>query len=667
MKGRGRLHVIARCAPRQSARIRANQGARGQDSGEISAASNGIQGPTTVKLVPERGAPFRDALRFRSGPGPRSLHSFDCSRSCPRFVNLRPSCVQREIDRLASAVQEKDFTRAGLVCWFRPPASHAMDTETLSTPAAGAEEHPYTNVYTSTAVRMSLSSRPSSQHSGSDYSSHSTPDASRPSSLSAQKSLVPDDAMFEEVSLNSRPNSYIAKIAPIKTSFTGKENSHPLIVDTPPRSQSPLGSDYSGSPGKGERSPTTPTMPVSPITPYEARMSINSLNSFDLADVDYGYVSQANQDADTNETPRGKIKANNVERADNAWGSSWALPRQRRPTLTRPSPPARQSTLFDMSKDLPLTPTTPTTDTNTKAEDSTSEEHGREDDTHAYEDEQSYDASAPALNVIDTSSVWRTERFSSLGAPTRVPTWPADDELAELDWSTLDRNEEQEKEDKDVPQGAEDESTRFLLARLEQENAKFAADPKASISKRTGRQRSQTRPPSMAHLKKLVAQDAPSIRYSLVSDVEVPVPDEPPAMTELEFWAALVQDYPSTASRLPTLTATKIRAGIPPPLRGVVWTSMSGARDKDLEEAFETLQHEESPYDGIINKDVGRSFPGVELFRDAEGEGQKMLGRVLRCFSLHDKDIGYCQGLGFLVGPLLMNMGEKDAFCVLVR
>lgn len=94
---------------------------------------------------------------------------------------------------------------------------------------------------------------------------------------------------------------------------------------------------------------------------------------------------------------------------------------------------------------------------------------------------------------------------------------------------------------------------------------------------------------------------------------------------------------------------------------------MSGARDKDLGDSFETLQHEESPYEGLINKDVGRSFPGVELFRDPEGEGQKMLGRVLKCFSLHDKDIGYCQGLGFLVGPLLMNMGEKEAFCVLVR
>ncbi len=138
-------------------------------------------------------------------------------------------------------------------------------------------------------------------------------------------------------------------------------------------------------------------------------------------------------------------------------------------------------------------------------------------------------------------------------------------------------------------------------------------------------------------------------------------------MTELEFWAALVKNYRQTAQRLPTLTANKIRAGIPPPLRGVVWVSMAGARERTLEEAFDRLVGESSPYDNIIGKDIGRSFPGVDMFRDPEGEGQKMLGRVLKCFSLYDDKIGYCQGLGFLVGPLLMQMGDREAFCVLVR
>ncbi|KAF2193678.1 RabGAP/TBC [Zopfia rhizophila CBS 207.26] len=197
----------------------------------------------------------------------------------------------------------------------------------------------------------------------------------------------------------------------------------------------------------------------------------------------------------------------------------------------------------------------------------------------------------------------------------------------------------------------------LLLARLEQENNALATDPKSGLKSRA---RSQSRPPSMNQLKRLVKeQDASQVRFSQLPS--------PPPMTELEFWGALVRDYPQTVQRLPTLTLNKIRGGIPAPLRGVVWQSASGARDKLIEDQYDTLCEQSSPYENIINKDLGRSFPGVEMFRDPEGEGQKMLGRVLKCFSLYDHKIGYCQGLGFLVGPLLMQMGDKEAFCVLVR
>jgi hypothetical protein len=94
---------------------------------------------------------------------------------------------------------------------------------------------------------------------------------------------------------------------------------------------------------------------------------------------------------------------------------------------------------------------------------------------------------------------------------------------------------------------------------------------------------------------------------------------------------------------------------------------MCGARDRTLEGMFDRLSGESSPYEGIIGKDLGRSFPGVDMFRDPDGDGQRMLGQVLKCFSLYDTKIGYCQGLAFLVGPLLMHMPDKQAFCVLVR
>ncbi|KAF2706309.1 hypothetical protein K504DRAFT_505261 [Pleomassaria siparia CBS 279.74] len=231
-------------------------------------------------------------------------------------------------------------------------------------------------------------------------------------------------------------------------------------------------------------------------------------------------------------------------------------------------------------------------------------------------------------------------------------------ESAHVDWAELDKAEEQE------PEGTgQDDAMALLLARLEQENNALSANPKANIQKPNGRARSKSRPPSMNQLKRLVVegqgQDGTQMRFSQLPS--------PPPMTELEFWAALVRDYPQTVQRLPTLSLNKIRGGIPAPLRGVVWQSASGARDKIIEDQYDTLCGESSPYENLINKDLGRSFPGVDMFKDPEGEGQKMLGRVLKCFSLYDNKIGYCQGLGFLVGPLLMQMGDKEAFCVLVR
>ncbi|KAL8856048.1 MAG: hypothetical protein Q9178_007304 [Gyalolechia marmorata] len=225
---------------------------------------------------------------------------------------------------------------------------------------------------------------------------------------------------------------------------------------------------------------------------------------------------------------------------------------------------------------------------------------------------------------------------------------------AHVDWEELDKSEESAPRDE-----GSDESTAFLLARLEQENNAIATDPKAAISRST-RSRTKSRPPSIQQIKKLINEPAkPSLRYSLLP--------EPPPMTELEFWAALVSNYPQTAQRLPTLTSNKIRNGVPPPLRGVVWMSIAGARDQLLEDEYGRLCTETSPYENLIGKDIGRSFPNVEMFKDPAGEGQVMLAKVLKAFSIYDQKIGYCQGLGFVAGPLLMHMADKEAFCVLVR
>ena len=38
-----------------------------------------------------------------------------------------------------------------------------------------------------------------------------------------------------------------------------------------------------------------------------------------------------------------------------------------------------------------------------------------------------------------------------------------------------------------------------------------------------------------------------------------------------------------------------------------------------------------------------------------------------QAYSLHDREVGYCQGSGFIVGLLLMIMPEEEAFSVLIQ
>ena len=44
------------------------------------------------------------------------------------------------------------------------------------------------------------------------------------------------------------------------------------------------------------------------------------------------------------------------------------------------------------------------------------------------------------------------------------------------------------------------------------------------------------------------------------------------------------------------------------------------------------------------------------MFFDEDGGGQKNLRRILQAYALHNPELGYCQGMGMIVGILLMRM-----------
>ncbi|KAK9765304.1 GTPase-activating protein [Basidiobolus ranarum] len=144
------------------------------------------------------------------------------------------------------------------------------------------------------------------------------------------------------------------------------------------------------------------------------------------------------------------------------------------------------------------------------------------------------------------------------------------------------------------------------------------------------------------------------------------IDEEAEANIDWEFWGNLISDYPGMVRKQSRLVSKNIQSGIPASLRGSIWQLISKSKDSPLEILYNQLLEQTSSFDKMITRDLSRTFPNHEFFQ-SDGGGQESLYNVVKAFSLYDTDVGYCQGIPFIVGPLLLHMPEEEAFCVLVR
>ncbi|PIA16396.1 RabGAP/TBC, partial [Coemansia reversa NRRL 1564] len=142
-----------------------------------------------------------------------------------------------------------------------------------------------------------------------------------------------------------------------------------------------------------------------------------------------------------------------------------------------------------------------------------------------------------------------------------------------------------------------------------------------------------------------------------------------------DFWGNLINNYEKVTRVESRKLAQSVYRGIPNAVRGTVWQIMTKSRsDPELGARFRRLAAQQTApgsegakHEKQIRHDLARTFPKLDYFRDADGAGQEGLFNVLRAYALFDSEVGYCQGLSFVVGPLLLNMPDEEAFCVLVR
>lgn len=61
----------------------------------------------------------------------------------------------------------------------------------------------------------------------------------------------------------------------------------------------------------------------------------------------------------------------------------------------------------------------------------------------------------------------------------------------------------------------------------------------------------------------------------------------------------------------------------------------------------------------LIKKDIARTFPDHENFKDCKGKGQNGIFKILRAYAQFDSEVGYCQGMAFIVGMLLIHIKSE--------
>lgn len=110
-----------------------------------------------------------------------------------------------------------------------------------------------------------------------------------------------------------------------------------------------------------------------------------------------------------------------------------------------------------------------------------------------------------------------------------------------------------------------------------------------------------------------------------------------------------------------------VRKGIPHHFRAIVWQLLCNAQSMTIKDQYSELLKMTSPCEKLIRRDIARTYPEHNFFKEKDSLGQEVLFNVMKAYSLVDREVGYCQGSAFIVGLLLMQMPEEEAFCVFVK
>lgn len=132
----------------------------------------------------------------------------------------------------------------------------------------------------------------------------------------------------------------------------------------------------------------------------------------------------------------------------------------------------------------------------------------------------------------------------------------------------------------------------------------------------------------------------------------------------IEKWEYMMQHYNEFITKKKELLKSRTRKGIPDSLRGYVWQIFAEKDKYYIPNLYKELQNQPSKeeLERTILKDLDRTFPLCQFFREKYGNGQRKLYKVLSAYSIYNTEVGYVQGMAFMTAIFLIYMDEESSF-----
>jgi len=140
------------------------------------------------------------------------------------------------------------------------------------------------------------------------------------------------------------------------------------------------------------------------------------------------------------------------------------------------------------------------------------------------------------------------------------------------------------------------------------------------------------------------------------------------ARAQEQKWFEMLSSWDHYMSSNYNKVRSRCRKGVPHSLRAAAWRALCGGANlqQNNPTTFTELDSQSSSWESTIEKDLHRTYKLHELFAEEGGLGQQEMFRVLKCYSLYNPQVGYCQGMSSIAGMLLMIMPAEQAFWCLV-